>query len=87
MKDNNNHFDFSNDKVTDFVTVEFIDSELTENVIHIITMSEGVYSEIKSSQPEKEIVKLFNPITKTKVAMKSAELEKAPDINKGTRHS
>ena len=87
FKDNNNPFDFSNDKVTNFVTVEFIDSELAENLIHIITMGEGVYSEFKSAQPEKKIVKLFDPVTRTKVVTKSTELQKAPDINKDTRHS
>ena len=78
FKDNNNPFDFYNDKITNFVTGEFTDSELTENLINIFTTGEGVYSELKSSQ----LVKLFDPITKTKVAMKSDELEKAPNINK-----
>ena len=64
------------------MTGEFTDSELTENLINIFTTGEGVYSELKSSQLDKKIVKLFDPITKTKVAMKSDELEKVPNINK-----
>ena len=60
------------------MTGEITDSELTENLINIFTTGEGVYSELKSSQ----LVKLFDPITKTKVAMKSDELEKVPNINK-----
>ena len=60
------------------MTGEFTDSELTENLINIFTTGEGVYSELKSSQ----LVKLFNLITKTKVAMKSDELEKVSNINK-----
>ena len=60
------------------MTGEFTDSELTENLINIFTTGEGVYSELKSSQ----LVKLFDPITKTKVAMKFDELEKVPNINK-----
>ena len=41
-----------------------------------------MYSELKSSQHDEKIVKLFDPITKTKVEMKSDELEKALNINK-----
>ena len=51
FKDNNNPFDFSYDKVTNFVTAEFIDPEITENLIHRISTGEGLYSEFKSSQP------------------------------------
>lgn len=42
FKDNKNPFDFSNDKVTDFMSGEFIDPELTENLIHNISIGENV---------------------------------------------
>ena len=82
FKDNNNLFDFSNDKVTNFVTDEFIDSELTENLICSITIGEGVYSELKLSQLDKKTVTLLDPTTRTKVVIKSAELQKTSYINK-----
>ena len=41
FKDNSNPFDFSNDKVTNFVAAEFIDPELTENLIHILQWVKG----------------------------------------------
>ena len=41
-----------------------------------------MYSEFKSSQLNKKTVKLFGPITRIKVVMKSAEIQKTPDINK-----
>ena len=84
FKDNHNPFDFSIEKVTNFVTGKFIDPDLTENLIHSITIGDGVYSVFKSSRLEKRTVKLFDPITRTKVAMKLAELQKASDINKET---
>ena len=37
--------------VTNFVTAEFIDPQITENLIHWISTVEGLYSEFKSSQP------------------------------------
>ena len=84
FKDNHNPFDFSIEKVTNFVTGKFIDPDLTENLIHSITIGDGVHSVFKSSRLEKRTVKLFDPITRTKVAMKLAELQKASDINKET---
>ena len=42
FKDNNNPLDFSNDKVIDFVTGEFIDPKLTENLMHSISIDKGV---------------------------------------------
>lgn len=84
FKDNHNPFDFSIEKVINFVTGKFIDPDLTENLIHSITIGDGVYSVFKSSRLEKRTVKLFDPITRTKVAMKLAELQKASDINKET---
>ena len=81
LKGNNNLFGFSNGRVINFVTDEFIDPELTENLIHSITIGEGVYNEFKSSRLDE---KLFDPITRTKVTMKSAELQKTSDINKET---
>ena len=79
FKDNNN---LDNDKVTNFLTDEFIDSELTENLICSITIGEGVYSELKLSQLDKKTVTLLDPITRTKVVIKSAELQKTSHINK-----
>ena len=84
FKDNHNPFDFSIEKVINFVTGKFTDPDLTENLIHSITIGDGVYSVFKSSRLEKRTVKLFDPITRTKVAMKLAELQKASDINKET---
>ena len=84
FKDNHNPFDFSIEKVINFVTGKFIDPDLTENLIHSITIGDGVHSVFKSSRLEKRTVKLFDPITRTKVAMKLAELQKASDINKET---
>ena len=75
FKANNNPFD---DKVTNLVTGEFIDPDFKENMIHIITMGEGVYSEFKSSQLDKKIVALSDPITKTKFLTKIVELQQAP---------
>ena len=82
--ENGNPFDFSIEKVINFVTGKFIDPDLTENLIHSITIGDGVHSVFKSSRLEKRTVKLFDPITRTKVAMKLAELQKASDINKET---
>ena len=73
FKDNHNPFDFSIEKVINFVTGKFIDPDLTENLIHSITIGDGVHSVFKSSRLEKRTVKLFDPITRTKVAMKSVE--------------
>ena len=84
FKDNVYPFDFSNDKVTNLMTGEFIDPELTKNLIHSITIGEGVYSKFKSSRPDKKTVKLFDPVTRTTVVMKSAEIQKDADINKET---
>ena len=60
------------------MTGEFIDPDFKENMIHIITMGEGVYSEFKSSQLHKKIVALSDPITKTKLLTKTVELQQAP---------
>ena len=42
FKDNNNPFDFSNDRVINFVAGKFIDPELKQNLIHSITIGDGV---------------------------------------------
>lgn len=63
------------------MTREFIDPE---NLMHTITIAKVVYSEFKLSRLDKKTVKLFDPITRTKVVIKSDELQKTPDINKTT---
>lgn len=63
------------------MTREFIDPE---NLMHTITIAKVVYSEFKLSRLDKKTVNLFDPITRTKVVIKSDELQKTPDINKTT---
>ena len=66
------------------MTGEFIDPELTENLMHSITIGEEVCSEFKSSRLDKKPLSCLTRSQQTKVAMKSAELQKTPDINKKT---
>lgn len=61
---------------------EFTDPELTENLIRSIAIDEEVYSEFKSARLNKKTVKLFDPVTRTKAVMGSAELQTAPDIKR-----
>ena len=84
FKDNNNPFGFSNHSVVNSMTGEFIDPELTENLMHSITIGEEVCSEFKSSRLDKKPLSCLTRSQQTKVAMKSAELQKTPDINKKT---
>ena len=76
FKDNNNPFGFSNDSVVNSMTGEFIDPELTENLMHSITIGEEVCSEFKSSRLDKKPLSCLTRSQQTKVAMKSAELQK-----------
>ena len=85
FKDNINPFDSSHDKVTNFVTGEVIDPGLTEDLINCITIGEAAYSEFKSSHLDEKTVKLFDPIKRTNIVMKSVEFQKPPDINKETQ--
>ena len=39
-----------------------------------IEIGAGVYNEFKSSQLDKKTVELFDPVTRTKVVVKSAKL-------------
>ena len=56
FKDNHNPFDFSIEKVINFVTGKFIDPDLTENLIHSITIGDGVYSVLNHHDLKKELL-------------------------------
>ena len=56
FKDNHNPFDFSIEKVINFVTGKFIDPDLTENLIHSIAIGDGVYSVLNHHDLKKELL-------------------------------